>query len=70
MQHRGFRHIWSGVKIGKNCEMLPLVLIGKKTNITDCNVTIAAGAVVTKDVTNNSVVGGILAKVLKIKKND
>lgn len=54
-----------------NCEMLPLVLIGKKRqDITDSNVTIAAGAVVTKDVPNNSVVGGILAKVLKIRKND
>lgn len=31
LQHRGFRHVLSGVKIGKNCEMLPMVLIGKKS---------------------------------------
>lgn len=92
LQHRGFRHVLSGVKIGKNCEMLPMVLIGKKSpdiidyhvNIGDnCyistgviilapidignNVTIAAGAVVTKDVPDNCVVGGIPAKILKMK---
>ena len=92
LQHRGFRHILPGTKIGKNCEMLPMVLIGKKRpDITDyqvtigdnCyisagvtilapinignNVTIAAGAVVTKDVPNDCVVGGIPAKILKMK---
>ena len=41
LQHRGFRHILSGTKIGKNCEILPLVLIGKKRpDITDFHVTI------------------------------
>lgn len=93
LQHRGFRHVLSGVKIGKNCEMLPMVLIGKKRpDLTDyhvyigdnCyistgatilapieignNVTIAAGAVVTKDVPDNAVVAGVPAKVVKIKK--
>lgn len=30
LQHRGFRHLNSNVKIGKNCEILPMVLIGNK----------------------------------------
>lgn len=93
LQHRGFRHVLSGVKIGKNCEMLPMVLIGKKSpdiidyhvNIGDnCyistgviilapidignNVTIAAGAVVTKDMPDNAVVAGVPAKIVKMKK--
>ena len=93
LQHRGFRHVLSGVKIGRNCEMLPMVLIGKKRpDLTDyhvyigdnCyistgvtilapieignNVTIAAGAVVTKDVPDNAVVAGVPAKIVKIKK--
>lgn len=41
LQHRGFRHILSGVKIGMYCEMLPMVLIGKKRpDITDYHVNI------------------------------
>lgn len=93
LQHRGFRHVLSGVKIGGNCEMLPVVLIGKKRpDLTDyhvhigdnCyiltgvtilapieignNVTIAAGAVVTKDVPDNTVFAGVPAMVVKIKK--
>lgn len=92
LQHRGFRHILPGTRIGKNCEILPMVLMGKKrkdlkdTTITigdNCyistgvtilgpvtignNVTIAAGAVVTKDLPDNTIVGGIPAKVLKFK---
>lgn len=31
LQHRGFRHILPETKIGENCEILPMVLIGKKT---------------------------------------
>lgn len=90
LQHRGFRHILPGTKIGRNCEILPMVLIGKKrpditeyqVNIgNDCyistgvtilapinignNVIVAAGAVVTNDVPDNCVVGGIPAKMLK-----
>lgn len=92
LQHRGFRHILPGTKIGKNCEMLPNVLIGKsRPDLVDyhieigdnCyistgatilapitignNVTVAAGAVVTKDVPDNCVVGGIPARILKKK---
>ena len=92
LQHRGFRHMLSGIKIGRNCEVLPMVLIGKKSPDTkskqviigdNCyistgatilapitignNVTIAAGAVVNKDVPDNCVVGGVPAKVIKYK---
>lgn len=92
IQHRGFRHILPGTKIGKNCEILPNVLMGKKnphlvdyhieigdncyiaTGVTILalitignNVTIAAGAVVTKDVPDNCIVGGIPARILKIR---
>lgn len=90
--HRCFRHILNGTKIGANCEILPLVLMGKKRpdikdfhiNIGDnCyistgvtilapinignNVTIAAGAVVTKDVPSDCIVAGVPAKIIKYK---
>ena len=30
IQHRGFRHINGNTRIGENCEILPMVLIGNK----------------------------------------
>ena len=90
LQHRGFRSILPGTKIGSNCEILPMVLMGKKSpNVKKCkitigdncyigvgvtvlgpvtignNVTIAAGAVVIKDVPNNCIVAGVPAKIIK-----
>ncbi len=41
LQHRGFRHILPGTKIGANCEILPMVLMGKKRpDIKLCPITI------------------------------
>lgn len=53
------RDVW----IGANCTILPGVTVGN-------NVVIAAGAVVTKDVPDNCVVGGVPAKVIKQLEND
>lgn len=50
--------IGNNVFIGNNAIILPNVTIGD-------NVIIAAGAVVTRDVPSDSVVGGVPAKVLK-----
>ena len=55
--------IGNDVWIGGNCTILPGVTIGS-------NVIIAAGAVVTKDVPDNSIVGGVPAKVIKQIEND
>lgn len=49
--------IGSDVWLGGNCVILPGVTIGD-------NVVVAAGAVVTKDVPSNCVVGGVPARVL------
>jgi serine O-acetyltransferase len=86
--HPGFRHLMNVGKIGSNCTILPMVLIGKKKPNTDSkiiigdncyistgvtlltplkignNVTIGAGAVVTKDIPDNCIVGGVPAKIL------
>ena len=90
LRHAGYRMIGATFRIGKNCTILPMVLIGKKrpgpcmiTIGDDCyigtgttilgpltignNVTIGAGAVVTTDIPDNAVVGGVPAKVIKIK---
>ena len=48
------RDVW----IGGNCTILPGVTIGN-------NVVVAAGAVVTKDVPDNCVVGGVPAKIIR-----
>lgn len=51
-------HIGNNVWIGGNCTILMGVKIGD-------NAIIAAGAVVTKDVPANTIVGGVPAKVIK-----
>lgn len=50
--------IGNDVWIGGNCTILPGVTIGN-------NVVIAAGAVVTKDIPDNCLAGGVPAKVIK-----
>ena len=54
------------VEIGDNCYISTGATILAPIVIGD-NVTVAAGAVVTKDVPDNCVVGGIPAKILKKK---
>ena len=56
-------HIGHYVWIGGNVTVLPGVTIGN-------NVVIAAGAVVTKDIPDNCVAGGVPAKVIKAIEND
>lgn len=51
------------VWIGGNVTILPGITIGN-------NVIIAAGAVVTKDVPDNTLVGGVPAKKIKDIEND
>lgn len=92
--HLGYFWINSSSKIGKNCTVLPRVLLGKKHPgiPTPCiiigdncyigtgvsimgpvtignNVTIGAGAVVTKDFPDNCVIAGNPAKIIKYKNN-
>lgn len=56
-------HIGDDVWIGGNVTILPGVCIGN-------NVVIAAGAVVTKDIPDNCVAGGVPAKVMKTLERD
>ena len=56
-------HIGNDVWIGGNVTILPGVTIGN-------NVVVAAGAVVTKDVPDNCVVGGVPARKIKDIEND
>ena len=55
--------IGNDVWIGGNVTILPGVTIGS-------NVIVAAGAVVTKDVPDNTLVGGVPAKFIKTLEND
>ena len=55
----GHIHIKKGAWIGANATILPGVTIGE-------NAVVAAGAVVSKDVRDNTIVGGIPAKIIKI----
>jgi acetyltransferase-like isoleucine patch superfamily enzyme len=56
-------HIKENAWIGANATILPGVTIGK-------NAVVAAGAVVSKDVPDNTVVGGIPAKLIKVLEDD
>ena len=51
-------HIKKGAWIGANATILPGVTVGE-------NAVVAAGAVVSKDVPDNTIVGGIPAKIIK-----
>ena len=55
--------IGNDVWIGGNVTILPGVTIGN-------NVVVAAGAVVTKDIPDNSLVGGVPAKLIRVIEND
>jgi maltose O-acetyltransferase len=55
--------IGNDVWIGGNVTILPGVTIGN-------NVVVAAGAVVNKDVPDNSLVGGVPAKLIRELEND
>jgi len=54
----GHIHIKKGTWIGANATILPGVTIGE-------NAVVAAGAVVSRDVPDNAIVGGIPAKIIK-----
>jgi serine O-acetyltransferase len=89
--HAGFMRFGKYIHVGRNCKVLPMVLIGKKNPEPTCsitigdncfintgatilgpvtignNVTIGAGAVVTKDIPDDAIVAGVPAKVIKYK---
>lgn len=58
-----------GITIGKNCWIGSKVTILDGVNI-DNGCIIAAGSVVTKSFPENSIIGGVPAKLLKNRKND
>jgi acetyltransferase-like isoleucine patch superfamily enzyme len=67
IRHQGVNR--KGIKIGKNC------WIGSKVSILDGvqlgdGCIIAAGAVVTKSFLDNSIIGGVPAKLLKTRDNE
>lgn len=52
LQHQGFRHILPGTKIGANCEILPMVLMGKKRpDLKDWQITIGDNSYISTGVT-------------------
>jgi acetyltransferase-like isoleucine patch superfamily enzyme len=53
-----------GIKIGRNCWIGSNVIITDGVNIGD-NCVVAAGAVVTKSFPDNSLLGGVPAKLIK-----
>ena len=62
IRHQGVTR--QGIKIGKNCWIGAKVTVLDGVTIGD-NCVLAAGAVVTKDMPANSVIGGVPAKVIK-----
>jgi acetyltransferase-like isoleucine patch superfamily enzyme len=62
IRHQGVSR--QGIRVGKNCWIGSKVTILDGVHVGD-NCVIAAGAVVTKSVPDNSVVGGVPARVLK-----
>jgi serine O-acetyltransferase len=57
------------IKVGDNCYFGTGVTVLGSINIGN-NVTVAAGSVVLKDVPDNAIVGGIPAKIIKMKETD
>lgn len=54
--------IGDNVQVGPNCVIIGEIVVGN-------NVTVGAGAIVTKDIPDNAVVVGNPAKVIRIKEN-
>jgi acetyltransferase-like isoleucine patch superfamily enzyme len=67
IRHQGVSR--KGIIIGKNCWIGSKVTILDGVNIGD-GCIIAAGSVVTKSFPENSIIGGVPAKLLKNRKND